>query len=176
MSRFVMTKKIFKGHPIKIILASLCILLFIGLKFWDYYAPLSIRGWNKKEISRIKVANSENFTFAVFGDNKGNNSIFEPLLRDIDHRTEIAFAIDVGDLVSDGKKGLYRRFLSHVQENLAIPFLTGIGNHDLSNGSPRNYQEIFGSTYYAFQIGEAHFIVLDATTESGFDRDRAPVA
>jgi hypothetical protein len=165
-----MTRKILKEHPLRIIFASLCVLLFIGLKFWDTYAPLSIHRWNNKEISRIKVANFDKFTFAVFGDNKGNDSVFEALLRDIDHNTEIAFAIDVGDLVSEGKKGRYRRFLNQVQENLAIPFLTAIGNHDLNNGSSRNYQEIFGSSYYAFQIGEVHFVVLDATTESGFDR------
>jgi hypothetical protein len=170
MSRFLMTKKIFKGHPIKIILASLCILLFIGLKFWDTYAPLPIHDWNNKEISRIKVDNSDKFTFAVLGDNKGNNSIFEPLLRGIDHNTEIAFAIDVGDLFSEGKKGRYRRFLNQVQENLAIPFLTAIGNHDLNNGSPSNYLEILGPTYYTFQAGQSYFIVLDATTESGFDK------
>jgi hypothetical protein len=170
MSRFVMTKKIFKEHPIKIILASLCILLFMGFKFWDYYAPLSISNWNKKEISQIKVANPTEFTFAVFGDNKGNKSIFEPLLKDIDHDTEIVFAIDVGDLVSEGERGKYRRFLNQVKENLTIPFLTAIGNHDLSNGSPRNYQEIFGSTFYSFQVGQSYFIVLDATTESGFNK------
>lgn len=170
MSRFVMTKKIFKEHLIKIILASLCILLFMGFKFWDYYVPLSIHDWNKKEISQIKVANPIDFTFAVFGDNKGNKSIFEPLLRDIDHDTEIAFAIDVGDLVSKGKRGKYRRFLNQVKENLTIPFLTAIGNHDLSNGSPRNYQEIFGPTFYSFQAEQSYFIVLNAITESGFDR------
>jgi 3',5'-cyclic AMP phosphodiesterase CpdA len=169
MRRFIMIKEIFKEHPIKIILAFVCILLFMGFKFWDTYAPLPIHNWNKQEISQIKVANPEDFTFAVFGDNKGNSSFFEPLLRDIDHDTEIAFAIDVGDLVSEGEKGRYRRFLNQVQENLTIPFLTAIGNHDLSNGSPRNYQEIFGSTYYAFRIGESYFFVLDATTESGFN-------
>ena len=170
MSRFVMTKKIFKEHPIKIILASLCILLFMGFKFWDYYAPLSIHDWNKREISRIKVANPTDLTFAVFGDNKGNYSVFEPLLHDIDHDTEIVFAVDVGDLVSKGKRGKYRRFLNQVQENLTIPFLTAIGNHDLNNGHSGSYLEIFGPTFYSFQIGQSYFIVLDATTESGFDR------
>jgi hypothetical protein len=167
MSRFI---KIFKEHPIKIILASLCILIFMGLKFWNTYAPLPVHDWNNKKISQIQVANSQNFTFATFGDNKGNSSIFEHLLCDIDHDTEIAFAIDVGDLVSEGKKGRYRRFLNQVEENLAIPFLTAIGNHDLNNGSPRNYQEIFGPTYYTFQEGQSSFIVLDATTESGFNK------
>jgi hypothetical protein len=170
MSRIIMIKEIFKEHPIKVILAFLCILLFMGFKSWDTYAPLSIHDWNKREISRIKLSSPDDFTFAVFGDNKGNSSFFEPLLRDIDHAPEIAFAIDVGDLVSEGEKGRYRRFLNQVQENLAIPFLTAIGNHDLNNGSSGNYQEIFGPTYYAFRTGEAYFVVLDATTESGFNK------
>jgi len=165
-----MTTEVFKAHPIKIILASFSIMLFIGIQVWERHAPLPIRDWNKKEISRIKVSDSEGFAFAVFGDNKGNSTVFEPLLRDIDHRTEIAFAIDLGDLVNVGKRGHYRRLLNQLKEYLAIPLLTAIGNHDLNNGGSRNYREIFGSTYYTFQVGESYFVVLDATTESGFDR------
>ena len=170
MGPFVTMKRIFREHPLKIILACLCILSFIGLNSWHHYAPLFIYDWNKKAISKIKVVGLNDFTFAVFGDNKGNYSIFEPLLRDIAQDREILFAIDVGDLVSGGKRGQYRRFLKQVQKDLAIPFLTAIGNHDLNNGSDNNYREIFGPTYYAFQVGQRYFIVLDATTESGFDK------
>jgi hypothetical protein len=170
MDRFVTIKKVFKEHPIKIILASLFILSFLGYKIWDYNAPLSIHEWNKKEASRIEVVNPDDFTFAVFGDNKGNYSFFEPLLHDIDHDKEIAFAIDVGDLVNKGERRLYRRFLKQVKRTLTIPFLTAIGNHDLNNGSSGNYEEIFGPTYYAFQVGQSYLIVLDATTEAGFDK------
>ncbi len=170
MVRFVTIKRVFGENPVKIILFSVCILSFMGLNLWDYYAPLSIHERNKKEISRIKVADPNNFTFAVFGDNKGNYSFFEPLLEDIAQDKEIAFAIDAGDLVSNGKRGHYKRFLNQVQENLTIPFLTAIGNHDLNNGSASNYRDIFGLTYYAFQVGQAYFLVLDATTEAGFDK------
>ncbi len=166
-----MIKKILQGHPLKIILASLCILSFVGITVWNASVPVPIHDRNQKELSRIAVADPNDFSFAVMGDNKGNRSVFEPLLRDIGHDKEIAFAIDCGDLVREGRVGLYRRFLSQVQENLAIPFLTAIGNHDLNKGSPhtQNYQEIFGPTYYSFQVGQGYFIVLDATTESGFD-------
>jgi hypothetical protein len=170
MGRFVPIRKIFREHPIKITLASFCIISFIGLNFWDYYAPLSVHNWNEKEISKIKVANVDDFAFAVFGDNKGNYSIFKPLLYDIAQNSEMVFAIDVGDLVDRGTRRAYRRFLKQVEENVEIPFLTAIGNHDLNNGSDNNYREIFGPTYYAFQVGKNYFIVLDATTESGFDR------
>jgi hypothetical protein len=164
-----MIKRIVKQHPIRIIFACLCIMTFMGIKFWEYYAPLSIHGRNNSEISRIKVGNPADFTFAVFGDNKGNSSVFEPLLCDIDHRTEIGFAIGIGDQVRKREKGLYRSFLNQVKENLTIPLLTAIGNHDLNGGSSI-YQGIFGPTYYAFQVGQSHFIVLDAVTEGKFDK------
>ena len=162
-------KNIFKNYPLRIILASLFILLFICLKTWNSFAPWSTHDWNKKEFSRIKVSDPEDFTFAVFGDNKGNHSVFEPLLRDINQSKEIAFVMDVGDLVRDGKRGQFQHLLDQVQKNLTIPFVTAIGNHDLNNGSSI-YQEIFGPTYYAFQVGQSYFIVLDATVESGFGK------
>jgi hypothetical protein len=164
-------KKIFKEYPLRIILAALCILLFIGITVWNSSAPVPIHNWNQREFSRITVADPNDFTFAVMGDNKGNRSVFEPLLRDVDHDKEIAFAIDDGDLVDEGTVGHYRRFLRQVQGNLSIPVLVAIGNHDLDNdGSNNNYQEIFGPTYYSFQVGKSYFIVLDATTQAGFDK------
>jgi 3',5'-cyclic AMP phosphodiesterase CpdA len=141
----------------------------IGLVSWKYYAPLHIHERNKKEISRIKIANRDDFSFAVFGDNKGNYSYFEPLLRGVDQDKEIIFAIDIGDLVSHGKVGQFRRLVNQVEENLAIPFLTATGNHDFNNGFD-NYTSIFGPTYYAFQAGQCSFIVLDATNDAGFDK------
>jgi hypothetical protein len=168
-----MIQKIFKEHPIKIIiLAALCILAFVVITVWNAYAPVSIHNWNQQEFSQITVVDPNDFSFAVMGDNKGNHSFFEPLLRDIDHDKDIAFAIDCGDLVRKGRVGLFRHFLSQVRENLAIPFLVAIGNHDLNKDSPhtQNYQEIFGPTYYSFQVGQGYFIVLDAVTEAGFDQ------
>jgi 3',5'-cyclic AMP phosphodiesterase CpdA len=162
--------KIFKEHPLRSGLACLFILSFIVLQIWKSYASLAVSDWNKNEISKIKIADPEDFTFAVFGDNKGNYSFFEPLLNNIAQDHQIAFAVDIGDLVSNGKRGQYRRFLNQVQENLKIPFITAIGNHDLNGGGSENYREIFGPTYYAFQIGQSYFIVLDATTEAGFDK------
>jgi hypothetical protein len=137
---------------------------------WHSYAPVPIHNRNQQELSRITVADPNDYSFAVMGDNKGNRSVFEPLLRDIGQDKEIAFAIDDGDLVDGGTIGHYRRFLNQVQENLAIPFLTAIGNHDLNHGSNKNYQDIFGPTYYSFRVGQGYFIVLDAVTEAGFDK------
>src|SRR4030067_1267783 len=157
----MMTQKVFKKHPLKIILALLCILLFIGIQVWNSSAPVPTHNWTQKELSQITVADPNNYSFAVMGDNKGSRSVFEPLMRDIDRDKEIAFAIDDGDLVDGGTMRHYRRFLRRVQGNLSIPLLTAIGNHDLDkNGSHKNYEAIFGPTYYSFQVGQGYFIVL----------------
>jgi hypothetical protein len=172
MARFITkTKKILKEHPIRIVLAALCILAFVGITVWNASAPVPVRNWNQREIARITVADPNNYSFVVMGDNKGNHSVFEPLLRDIAQDKEIAFAIDDGDLVDGGAIGHYRCFLNQVRENLTIPFLTAIGNHDLDDdGSSKNYQAIFGPTYYSFQVGQGYFIVLDAVSQAGFDK------
>ncbi len=47
----------------------------------------------ERRISRITIADPANFAFAVMGDNKGNRTVFQPLLRDIGNDKEIAFAI-----------------------------------------------------------------------------------
>ncbi len=163
--------KLFQKNPVKITLGFLCILSFIGISFRNHYASSPIQERNKKEISRIKVLRPDDFSFAVFGDNKGNYSYFEPLLHNIGQDKEIAFAIDIGDLVSHGERGEFRRFVSQVEENLAIPFLTAPGNHDFENGFD-NYREIFGLTHYSFQVGQCCFIVLDTANDSGLDKTK----
>jgi 3',5'-cyclic AMP phosphodiesterase CpdA len=165
-----MMRKVFEGVHLRIGLICLFVISFIFFQLWNGYASLTIRDWNEKELSRIKVVNPDNFNFAVFGDNKNGYSLFETLLKDINNRKEISFAIDDGDLVPSGKRKHFRRFLRDVQGDLEIPLITAIGNHDLNKGSSDHYQEVFGKTYYSFQIGQNYFIVLDATAESGFNK------
>ncbi|MGZ3591083.1 MAG: hypothetical protein ACXU99_10560, partial [Thermodesulfobacteriota bacterium] len=96
-------KKLFKNHLIHLIIASLFILGFVAFEFWDHYVPPSAQDRNRREISRIKVDPAD-FSFAVFGDHKGHEFVFEPLLRDVDHDKQIAFALELGDLVRQGRR------------------------------------------------------------------------
>ncbi len=155
-------------HPTNLIIAFLFLLGFIAFEFWDRYLPSAVHNRNVMEISRIKVDPTE-FSFAVFGDHKGHGHTLRPLLQDVSYNKQIAFAMDLGDLVRSGRKWFFQRFLREIKKNLTVPLLVAIGNHDLYRGS-KNYRNIFGPTYYSFQIGQNYFIVLDASTISGFDK------
>ena len=127
----MIAKKIFRDHLVNLIIASLFILGFAVFEFWDHYIPSAVQDRNKSEISRIKVDPTD-FYFAVFGDHKGHDAYFEPLLRDLDHDKQIAFAIEAGDLLREGRRWFYRRLLNQIEKNLSIPFLAIIGNMALS--------------------------------------------
>ena len=74
-------------------------------------------------------------------------------------------ALILGDIVWDspelmaGVKGLFGQ--------LGIPVYPLIGNHDHDravsddDASAENYRRCFGPTYYAFDLGRTHYIVLD---------------
>jgi hypothetical protein len=166
---------IFSQSSIRV--GSAFVSLLIGLSFlclliWDEYAPLSTHDHNKLEAARINLKNPDDFTFAVFADHKRNRTVLDPILKDINRGHEISFAIDIGDMVPQGSRRAFRRLLRIIYEYLKIPLLTAIGNHDLDEkgGGSTSYKELFGPTYYTFQIGQGDFIVLESVGTGEFDR------
>lgn len=75
------------------------------------------------------------------------------------------FAIGCGDLVWD-KHELFEDYKKAV-EITDIPFFQVIGNHDMDltaradDGSAQTFKSLFGPTYYSFNRGEIHYVVLD---------------
>ena len=158
-------------------LASLVLLLSLGLGLIPGRAPadkaqvLPAAGWNEANLKRIQAATPGGFAFAVLGDSRTNPKVFTAILQHISRDPEIAFVIHLGDLVNRGKMAEYQAFIKLVQEHLKVPLLAVIGNHELGKGVPdpyRNYLQIFGPAYYAFQIGEVYFIVLDTAKPKDF--------
>ncbi|WP_324671211.1 calcineurin-like phosphoesterase family protein [Hymenobacter sp. GOD-10R] len=75
------------------------------------------------------------------------------------------FAIGCGDLVWD-KFELFDDYKKAV-EITGLPFFQVIGNHDMNitaradEGSAQTFKSLFGPTYYSFNRGEIHYVVLD---------------
>jgi hypothetical protein len=84
-----------------------------------------------------------------------------------------AFAINHGDVVFDDL-ALYARYLQIVGAT-GIPWHHCPGNHDINwdgrddRSSRETWKRVFGPRHYAFQHGDATFILLDNVHYAGFD-------
>ena len=78
---------------------------------------------------------------------------------------KLIHGIGCGDLVWD-KFELFDDYKKAV-EIVGIPFFQVIGNHDMDiksrsdEGSGNTFKKLFGPTYYSFNRGEIHYVVLD---------------
>ncbi len=146
-----------------------------------FYKPLNSKNFDF-ELFRFGVPKGT-YTLLGIGDTQpGSDHDYERLeneaLPDI-RRTAASYqdrnipvaALVLGDLVWDNLE-TYSRFKSDMQ-TLGCPVYTLIGNHDHDqyvsddHGSAEVYRRYFGPTYYAFNIGNDYFIVLDNIVYKG---------
>lgn len=79
--------------------------------------------------------------------------------------TDAKFGVVLGDLVNDNL-ALFEP-LTRTLGVVDIPWYCVIGNHDMNYDSPddvhsdETYERVFGPSYYAFDYGPVHFVVLD---------------
>lgn len=96
------------------------------------------------------------------------------LLRSMDRNTLI-HGICVGDIVWDNH-ALFEDYNLAVSK-MGIPFFQALGNHDMDyrkggdETSDVTFKEIYGPTYYSFNRGKAHYIVLDDVRYLGIERE-----
>ena len=149
-------------------LVILVLLARVGAGLGANAAALPAQAWNLSNLNRINASAGDSLTFAVLGDNRSNPPVFAQVLQQIDHTPGLAFAIDVGDLVETGTVENFRNFLDQVRQNLRLPLLTVLGNHDLEKDhGARLYQQIFGPDHYAFPIQDNYFIVVNDAEKTG---------
>lgn len=83
--------------------------------------------------------------------------------------------ITVGDIVWD-ELHLFSDY-SKAVEKMGIPFFQCLGNHDMDynkggdEASDDTFQKTFGPTYYSFNRGKVHYVVLDDVRYLGKNRE-----
>lgn len=83
--------------------------------------------------------------------------------------------ITVGDIAWDDLK-VFADYDKAV-EKMGIPFFQCLGNHDMDynkggdDTSDNTFQEFYGPTYYSFNRGHVHYVVLDDVRYLGSDRN-----
>lgn len=84
------------------------------------------------------------------------------------------FIVATGDLVNDGPKELsqLQTYAAEIK-NPPVPIFNLPGNHDVggSNEGPQNYESLFGPTYYSFDYGGCHFVMINSCDRSDQQRD-----
>ncbi|MBX7134815.1 MAG: calcineurin-like phosphoesterase family protein [Fimbriimonadaceae bacterium] len=116
---------------------------------------------------------SSRFRMVLFGDPQPRNQkevdyiahdVVEQVARDA-AAMDAKFGLSLGDEMFD-VLSLYDS-LNGAIGTIGLPWYNTVGNHDLNYDSPDNdlstetFQRVFGPTYYAFDYGQVHFIVLN---------------
>ncbi|MHC4917719.1 MAG: metallophosphoesterase family protein, partial [Planctomycetota bacterium] len=107
----------------------------------------------------------ESFDFIYYGDNKSAAGTHRKVGLLFDRHAPL-FALHSGDMTDHGAYEEYKTYFFDPIRDVVdhIPLLVGRGNHE---GDGKAYRQVFplpeGDTWYSFDCGPAHFIVLDTT-------------
>ncbi|MFX1367229.1 MAG: metallophosphoesterase family protein [Promethearchaeota archaeon] len=106
--------------------------------------------------------NDSILNFYVFGDSQGyQDSIHQIATIANEYRPDFVF--HCGDLTPFGQESQYQTVVSALDE-FETPVYTTPGNHDIRLGGGSRYTQHFGPSHYSFDIGSAHFSVLNTST------------
>ncbi|MFD2598790.1 calcineurin-like phosphoesterase C-terminal domain-containing protein [Sphingobacterium corticis] len=118
----------------------------------------------------LKQDESDQFDVLVFGDpqtyDERDMTFFQKgIIDEVGDTERFSFGLSLGDLVGDNLNlhPLYKSTIS----TLKLPWFNVMGNHDMNYDatvdslSDETFEKNFGPANYAFNYGNAHFIVLD---------------
>jgi len=116
------------------------------------------------------------FRFVVYGDNRSDAYAHAEIMAGVLAELDVAFAVNTGDLVSDGEtEAQWTEFFALEHELAArVPIWPVIGNHEEHDGEVPIWDRLFvlptdasgTEHYYAFTWGNSRFLVLDGYVEA----------
>ncbi len=147
-----------------------------------YYKP-DLAGKLNFDLKPLKQ-NDRKHNFIIWADPqiKNNKDVAQMMATSVPDTAEVVrsmgntpvHGIGVGDLVWDNFD-LFPAYDEAIAE-IGIPFFQALGNHDQDyrqggdETSDRTFQAHYGPTYYSFNRGKAHYVVLDDVRYLGVER------
>ena len=112
----------------------------------------------------------EDFKILLFGDpqprnNKEVDYVAQDVVKDLIDSKEHAFGVTLGDIAFDNLDTF--ETLNQTIALIGIPWRNVLGNHDLNLDATdrkhinETFEATYGPTYYSFNYGQVHFVVLD---------------
>ena len=117
---------------------------------------------NAHHIAEItsRCQNKDTLRIAFISDTHGWYSDAKDEVADINQRTGIDFVVHLGDLTDAGmtKEFVWAR---NILNNLDVPYVVLIGNHDFLGTGDQCYEAMFGSMNFSFIAGRIKFVCLN---------------
>jgi len=148
-----------------------------------YYEKPDTRTTLNFELKKLKISDHKH-NFIIWADPQVKNKkdvakMMETSVPDVQKVIKSmgnipVHGITVGDIVWDNHE-LFIDYNEAVNQ-MGIPFFQCLGNHDMDyrmggdETSDRTFQEHYGPTYYSFNRGKAHYVVLDDVRYLGVER------
>ncbi|UCG39629.1 MAG: glycosyltransferase [bacterium] len=152
-----------------LLLVVLLLVSLAGYKVYLYVAEKDYVALNETNLDRIekRLDGRREFTFAVVGNIKNSNRIFERRLLPMIRTENPDFLISAGNAVYDGAEDKYRA-LYRGMSRLGLPYLLAFGRNEMEDFGARRFYRHFGPHYFTVPIGGAVFFFLDSTGETSW--------
>lgn len=156
----------------------LCFTVFITIscrKFVSYNADearvkTKFQDLNKKNIDKLKLSpEKDSFSFLVISDSQRAYKELDDFVSTVNQLKNNEFVILNGDITDFGLNSEYEWIAERLQ-NLLIPYIVVIGNHDMLANGRDIYRQMFGVENFSFEVTNFKFIFLNSNSrEVGLD-------
>ncbi len=145
------------------------VFMFAACEMIDYHPyDAKVRGekhvnaHNIEEIEKLCL-NKETIRFAAISDSQRWYDETDDFVKHINSRSDVDFVIHTGDM-SDF--GITDEFLLQrdMLNELHVPYVVIIGNHDNVGSGRETYKTVFGEVNFSFIAGRTKFVCLDTNS------------
>jgi 3',5'-cyclic AMP phosphodiesterase CpdA len=148
----------------------------LSCKKFIEYSPNEVRlsdsekSLNARNIARIEAAPAgDSFQFAVIGDTQRSYDELEDFVNSVNQRKDVSFVVVNGDITDFGQAKEYQ-WVNRTLEQLHVPYVAVIGNHDMLANGRLAFHQMFGPNNFSFSHDSTKFICLNSCSrEYGYD-------
>lgn len=150
----------------KTIIISMFVLLFCGCDMFEYH-PYGGKVKGETDINANNIAiieetckNKATIRFIMMGDTQRWYDETQDFVKAVNKRDDIDFVIHGGDISDFGFTKEFT-WIRDIMNDLKVPYVALIGNHDCLANGKRIYRTIFGEENFSFMAGPTKFVCLD---------------